>query len=33
MLPPLPRLAVGAAMNCVARSDSVSMFYIRYRRI
>src|ERR1035437_3804162 len=33
MLPPLPRHAVGAAMNCVARSDSVSMFYIRYGRI
>ena len=31
MLPPLPRLAVGAATNSVARNNSVSMFCIRYR--
>jgi hypothetical protein len=31
MLPPLPRLAVRATTNCVARSNSVSMFCIRYR--
>jgi len=30
MLPPLPGLAVGAATNGVARSNSVSMFCLRY---